>query len=897
MDIGSLKELKKLIPINCICGPGDTIHGLVSNCFPKGIDDFMEQGGRSKPGLSLESSCRLFINNCSICVPKFLESRIQEAMIELYGKEKVVVKITEIKLRITCHNQWTFINTVGLKNFTTLKSEDNILRCNAILTVDNVVLGTDTPIIFVLEYTVSVVREGVEEQIQLVMADYVCFPQYDGNNNLFLAMDVADEMNTDDNASILGTHFWTPKIYQGEKWSLILICQLSPTQGKKADANSSSLAEEKKKLEEIKRSLEEQKRKYAEEKDRQFIEKQKSSEIYSNNLKFQEGELFGTSSYDSKLGKEKNPDESRLYDSEEPNLAVFTQPEDRKLEPIEEEAELSKYQVDVEEDRANPLKICSIIFEFLAYKPKGVFLTYEELIPKKFCFSFKFFNLPTAYTQAVTPIKAQNAQDDIELPQPLRLIGEIGKWTNISSIDPEGCALRLQFDVDPNLDADIPWEIQQDDFLRYLAKTIAKFYVWDAESMLPFGYFKVYLADLLKQSQLSKTIKKEYDIYNDDKEIIGVMQLSMQNIGRRPGEIQRVNKELQKVATENPKGKKKIRSKPLTNKDLAQLPQMSLLIQNKFASNPAATLNDLSLKYKSEQVYNYMAHRENIKGEPPWMKEGSIEEVEKYRTMSRVLNLAEKMEQTVIQKEKMAPISYSLGQLALYPVVFNSSYDFKTVFDIVITDPDGINDFQLVTDPDEWKFFCMKENYEPPLDWMMLSQKGKFSMEANERVVLVFKFLCLKPPIIKKKTLQMKIYNADTQKLEQGNEISITYKETYLNGEFVFNEPENKYSEISLYPDILSKIFEKATHTRCNDPNVVVTIGKNTLHFNLLIPQSPLDTELYICAYADEYCYQSVGIFYALIRSHKCLDINEFAGKKVIQNITLTSNLIFITFS
>jgi len=907
--------LQKIIPMNCLCGPADYIAGLRENYLPMKIDKLFEYANEPELPISgiIQPSSKLYINSCAIQVPSTFESRFLTSLQSMYEHQNAKITIEEYRLHIAVHNQWTFVNSKGIKNSITCSFEDGVIRTTGILTVDNSFEGDETSLVFVISAGIKIIRESIEiERIQIPFGEYVYMKKFDPNRkipgeNQEEVLEICGKINTDSEKAISGLHLWNPpEILLNEEWDMMIICDGSPMKimapTNKTAVLTPEQEEELKELEKLKENKEKERRSIEDEKEKLYQARQKYIAEMGIKLRQQEEDLkrqrdlMRTTSKNFAQSPKSKP-ASEAPSSPRFSTKVTIQPHavspnkeiqqiaTKKLENqnIALQTNILPEPADIEDDFNNELKASIITFEFIGFKPKGKLLTQPELIPNKICLSTKFFNFPTSYSPALALKKIKSHS---EAPIGLILSNDIPKWTNISSSDTNSKTLKLQYKYDPGTDPYISIDVLLEDYLRYIARSLLKIYVYSAEGMIPMGSCKIYLADLLRKKETTKIIKKEYDIYSEDRSLIGSLQIILQNTGEKHAEISQSKALLLK--TQSNSKKTKVRSKPLTAKELSKIPEISHKFSETQKSQESVEIPKPDDLRKAEIVAKY--HEKIILAEQKssWYNQAIFEDIEKYRSISRSQCLSKKIS-TKSKEEQIATMPYFLGQLGLCSVVFINPFDKPTVFTIQVNDPDKKGEFELITDPREWKYMCQKGGFEGPFDWNMLVDKNGFMMRANEQIVLLFKVFCLSPPLKNERDISIVIKINSGDQIIQQNVIKACYKETYYNGHYIFNESENKITDLLLVPEIYANVLEKSKITLCSLPNITPVVTDGKIKISYKVPPSPKDQQLYVFVYEDEFYYQTICIISVLIRSHKILEINETAGNRSVHNLSLGS--------
>ncbi len=538
------------------------------------------------------------------------------------------------------------------------------------------------------------------------------------------------------------------------------------------------------------------------------------------------------------------------------------------------------------------LRACTIFLEFLSFQPRNKFSTEEELVPQKMAFSFQFFSFEPTRTEAarVAPTKDDRGEDVLAL----KLAGSVPNWTNRVTVHKDLDAMRLEFDFDPTTaNGESGAEEEYNTFVTYLSQNVFKIWIWDAETQIPFGCCKMSLADLVRRSESMRTVRKDCDVLSlgeTEEETIGRISLLLQNIGKKEGSATKAPVQQPGLGPSRAwkRGKTKIRSKPLTVKDLSKVPQMSRLIQGDFSSS--AIKNEPlpeEERRKAELVYAYKQYQTGVKDNiSPWTQESLAEDYAKYRTVSRAVALSGLVESTIPPSGAHSMV-YTLGTPQLHPITFSNPYAKETAFSVTIYDPEARTDVQLVTSSAEWKQYCAKEALAEPPDWNMLTPEGRFLLRPGEQVVLVFRILGLSPPTRMRRNVTVSVLHDQTKSAEHAEEISLCFRGTHFDASFMFNEPERRSVDVWLPPETHVDAFRKVKTILCNDPVAEARMENSRIVLTLTTPPSPDDAELFVFLYSDSFFLERLCTLHAVVRSYHCLDINEVAGKRVIQSLAV----------
>jgi len=858
----ALKSIKKVIPANCLITPYDNIPGIQSGYMPRG-NDFVHMLDSAKTDNLLMGAAKFYIEGCTISIPSTLEIRILDSFKESYGNQVEVV-VGDCRINVAAHNQWCPVNSSKFKNSITLTSEDGLLHCNGSLIVDNVYATEGMALVFILEYTLRLIRKECEDEYKhIYLSDFVHVLNAEADIMGSRKAKLSVKMNTDPMRSVVGDLLWSPpeSLFK-EKLNISLECEISnkstisPSKVNAETGISRDLAipenlennsvgpivdatlqtaQRIKDLEERKQKLDERERELSKKPLLNEVDAQTSVNIQSEKPKQSAG--FGT---ESKMPS--TPD---------------------KLSPQAQGIQ----EIDIQPDMQDPLKGNSLIFSFENFHSSS---KPEISIPPNICFSFKFFTFPTTYTQAVSLRAVKNDRKNLDYS--LQLGTEVKKWTNLISRDKEGKCLKLQFDIDPTLDKDTPAEIQTLDFCNYLAYNAMRIWIWNVEGLTPIGSIRLNLFELLRRGSPSVQVKRDLEVFSEDSnEIIGSIQLTIDNIGRLPGEIKRKDVEGTLTISKTPsKGKTKIYSKPLTIEEIGKL-----------AEN-ASKMAPQDEQQKIDTVNSYRLHMSIVAGKrgiPFWLQESLQNDVEKYRALSRSINMSKVLGQMEEENEKYPFVYYTLGQMTLFPILLINSGKNNTSFSLHLDDPD--NDVSVVNNPEEWKYFCMQEKYEQPADWNSLIDLNNIPLKGEDHILIILKVFPLNLPKTRERIISLSFKDNSTNDLVFHKEISLKFKETYYNAYYVFNVPEKRVVDMPLIADLPNDVYRYAKSIKCSTNKVECKMYENRISSNYAVGSAPIDSELFVFLYSDEFCYRLLSIIYVIIRPYSCIDLSGIAGKKM----------------
>lgn len=861
-SLGGDKSLRRLVPQNCVCGPSDQLPGLEAGRLPCELHALLQSPADSGE-LRLLPTEEIYINSCIIKVP----ARLSWMLVEQFRPQcEGEVTVYEYRLRAACHNRWQCVNKSRLRNSIILTQDGAHLKSNGILALDGVFASPAVAVLFQLECTLEVsLHNARNEIVSLLLGELVALPNIDTNSLQFLPSIVNEPFALE---SIMPeTTIWTVNSRPNSQNDLTLICEVSPYQGAAEENNILTLvqaAEERSRVEaahsqwlkehnerETLRNRELQKQ------ERELELKAKKLSTYIAHSKAKkpiptDTQMSKTSPRFStmelpKLKEEVEEDEGMGREIPRGDQVLI---EDFTAGKIEDMKVMSTTLSRIDENIKYALKASAIVVEFDSVKKGGE-------LPKKLAFSMQFYTSPLIRTESTT------VDDSIGDMCPLKLAGAVKNWTNFLS--PQSDSVRVQFDVEPYGD-DIDKSFKE--FIEYLSENACKIWVWNPETLILVGVCKVPLIDLIRVEEPMRVVKKKCEIFapsDRNNEIIGQLYLTLHNIGRKDsGGIHPKPDTIMKESPLKKRGKVKVKSKPITAQDLSRIPKTS---------------DKTSLAYAYKE-YTMRAHRAK-----PWEQEGLFPDYEKYRVYSRSIALA-----GMVDFRSQKGLEYSLGEVKVYPVLFANKYHRETAFNVLINDSDRKGEVTLIEDPKEWKQCCAKMRFEEPPDWGMASD-SKFLLKPYEKVTLLFKVLALSPPINQNRLVNITIYNSSTNGVELSDEFILLYHPCYYNALYLLDVPEARSIDASFLLDSCLEKFLGSKTILCNDPNAEATIDGNRLNLTVTVDSSMKDTELHMSTYADEHCLEHLCNVLVTLRPHTCIDVNESAGKRIVQFVPLNSLL------
>ncbi len=928
----SVKEMtlnpaaKCLVPAHCLCGPADQVFGLVGDCLPRQVERLMEFSGKEDLRDLVGPSCPLFVNKCVVRVPKGFESRILDAVKKL--QQNATISVQEYSLAVGCHNMLAFVNEGKAVKLTVLTLNREVLTCNAPIEITSVPVGKDVGLVFQLAVKVKVVRKGKhDESYRLVLCDLVCFPKYNQTTKSLETFIVDESMNQNNETSLFeNSGTWlSPELIEGQGWDMELICEISPLQsggtGTKRTVTAVSNSENRdplaKKLpaknptdphhhptfEEANKVSQAQRDEIDERAQRNktvdaFLrnEGQKEASAVLTPAKMPPLPYPQSQYYSPGKGLAtpvpKSPSGSMVGMS-----GIYAKPLDASAREFF--ASPAQSMVDIKEDKLNLLRSSIITIEFLSFRPKGLLLSCEDLVPERVCFSCQFFDQPPTHTSAANVRKeVRSSLGDVVLP--LTLGRPVPSWTNAGSVDPEGKVLRLEFLFDPSADPDLRSDEQLEDFLRYLAKNSITIFVWNADGMLPIGSCRLPLCDLLRKKEEEKSVGRDLPVLNEEREEVASLKVNACNIGRKEGSLRPTETGPRSPLKKTRTGKTRVSSKPITLRDLANIKHLAASIpsQSTYGKSFVPSSPEEDDFRKSMIVFGYKllansaVYREKKPHAATASKRGVLEDVEKYRTLSRSVVLSALTEPgAAVDLSGLQKVPCSLGQLTILPVKFENKGTKVGKFAVFVHDEEEHDRLQFVFDSNEWKYLCAKEGHEQPPDWSMMSPDGIFALKPKDSVVLLFKVFPLHYPRLKQRGVGIKVVNQEANKLEHSKDFCISFKSTYINGHFLFSKPEGSAVTLTVTPEMHGHNLQMAKYILTSDETVRAALASDSsLQISCTTPSSATsDLEFTLFLFRDLYHYETVCIFSVKICAYQYINIAGPAGRRSVQEIPVTN--------
>ena len=416
-----------------------------------------------------------------------------------------------------------------------------------------------------------------------------------------------------------------------------------------------------------------------------------------------------------------------------------------------------------------------ITFQFLAYKPRKDIKTFDA-VPKKLQFYFSFWTFDTVNSPVCTVTRPESEVKFIN--NPLTLVKE---GSLITSEDNEK-EVSVQFKYDPSIETHTDLR----DFITYLVSRQMVIEVFDPEKNFVLGYIKVSLKDLIRQGKPQTYQTKEYEIYSDNFELNGYIQMLLKSVEMNTSKPYKYNPNALKVINSKDgynhlSKKKKVRVKQIDlskipNEDKVKLGDVmlqkekndinqnvlneSINSQNKYKMNidPAIEQKIRTMRYlnnnndlvssavlKQEEANNNI-HKIKNQDNEKFLK--SLAFVEKYREYKRPDIISK-----VTQENHKNEISLSLimGQPHLFNYIVTNDSTIEELYHIVISSsnerdqeiPADQSDktVSIINTPEEWAKVVELNNLATPNDYNSISQDNYFVAKPNESVPLAIKLL------------------------------------------------------------------------------------------------------------------------------------------------------------
>ena len=817
-----MAPIKSLIPVNCLCTSKDKIPGIANKYLPHEHDELLAIKSIRSNQLLMDSA-KLHIADCTIELPNDFEQYFIENAKTAYG-ETVETSIGERRLVAGVHNKWCFVNKSKLKNSITLTVEEDTLRCNGTLVVDNVYRAEGLALVFLLEYTLRFFKVGCEDEYkQVVLGDLVY--ALEEVDKLGYTKVITLRMNTDPNLSITGTKFWSlPKPPKDRNWTMTFNCVVSSVLLSKElllqkRANASNVVSVSIKPQLQTTLLEKKPR------DRSVLETKSKKTLQDQEV--------GVGEVENKVER------SQMS---------------QNMSFMQEEVSVIPEEIDLQKDLDDPLKVNSISISFISFSSK-------RIRPEKLCFSFKFFTFPIACTQSV--VLKYDKEGMMELDD------EVRKWSNIVSYDKR--ILKLNFNFDPTATTDTPQNMQSLEFFNYLTNSILRIWVWNADGLIPLGSMKIRLYRLLRKGVPGIRVKQEVEVLSESNNIIGKIMLHIENIGRQAKDSKMRNNETMLA-----------KSMITFRKNMQAYNQpLTLKRTTRFLDSTLKEGVDEEQKIGMAQDYSIcMSISANKRGISFWGEKEKKTIAEKYYPLSHTIDINKVLHRMTQENIDNPVIYYSIGRTTAFPFLFFNTTGTNSTFSLTLDNPEG--NVSIVRDPDEWRFLCIEERYEPPTDFDALYDTEAISLKSGDHLLIILKIRTEIVPKTKEQTLRLVIKNNANNEIEAEKEFKVKYKETYYDSYYVMNVPENQTVGIRLNTDLHKDYYKHIKAVRSNGKSKFDWLSsEDKLVANFEAPESPKNTQLLFYLYSDEYYYHLLSIIYVEIRSYKYTEFTGIVAKEI----------------
>ena len=164
----------------------------------------------------------------------------------------------------------------------------------------------------------------------------------------------------------------------------------------------------------------------------------------------------------------------------------------------------------------------NFIFQFLSFKPSRIFYSDLRNVPEKIQFFFDFFNENKLHTSVCNVTRPEEVKSNnyYYFNNPLILQKE-NINVNSALLNDTKPEVLIEVKFDPSMDTSIDFR----DFVKYLTNKRLLVQIKDAQKCLNIGYIKIPLKDLITQGKDKIKLTKEYEIFDDNFNIRGYIQL------------------------------------------------------------------------------------------------------------------------------------------------------------------------------------------------------------------------------------------------------------------------------------------------------------------------------------------------------------------------------------
>jgi hypothetical protein len=429
-----------------------------------------------------------------------------------------------------------------------------------------------------------------------------------------------------------------------------------------------------------------------------------------------------------------------------------------------------------EKELRDEKKANSFIFHFLSYKPLNDLKDYN-MVPDKIFFRFNFWDLDFSSQVAIVSKPSSNVT-----PSSTPLI--LQRENSVLNAKADEKEMKIQVDFDPSIDPYFDYK----DFILYMLNKSLFVDIFSADSLLPIGFIKIPLKDLLRQGKPSVYHTKELEIYDEKFTIKAHIQILLKSIGfntAKPFNYDSNNLKVisTKEKVENMSKKKKIISRPLDldaiirheKESLAKTMMSKEGDQKKISdTNNTQDLKSLnqtkvSMKLDVDQDMQKRLRAMKYAGKPSDINHGAFtqnlqelknkqdKENEFFKTLNYAHRLKEIKKKEIISKtiqdsNKISlNLSLIMGQPFLTNFVIHNNYEHDELLHLVVTKNEKEAEkgklqkqdstITIVNSPEEWKSLTEKNFLVRPNDYSCISPQNYLVIRPNESIPLLLKIL------------------------------------------------------------------------------------------------------------------------------------------------------------
>ena len=443
----------------------------------------------------------------------------------------------------------------------------------------------------------------------------------------------------------------------------------------------------------------------------------------------------------------------------------------------------------------------NFIFKFLAFKPSRTFYSDISKVPEKIQFFFDFFNnkkLNTPVCNVTRPEAVEN--NNYFLFDNQFILKRENINVNTTLLNDSKTDILIDVRYDPSIDTSIDFR----DFIKYLTNKRVLIQIKDVQKCMNVGYIKVPLRDLIGQGKEKIQILKEYDIYDDNFDFRGTVQLLITaekyktlkeynynrnkfininskegyNTSSRKKKIQVEQMDINKLMAQN---------KNLYNYTMNSLKNQNLNIQNDKDMNLTGEINQHRQRKlrvdpeieKKMRVYRYFNNKQNLGNNNTNNMNNTNYSMENLQKDERILrerkqkqyndeqfiNTLKTCEQIrdFNRSEVLSKVSqeshkneYNISLIQGQPIYFNYSIynesNFEELCHININKISNNNKnifnngvknkiVEVVRVPKEWRTIVEKEKLKKPNSYDVLSDDLDLIIKPGETIPLLIKLL------------------------------------------------------------------------------------------------------------------------------------------------------------